>query len=143
MIFMSKNNFRRALYYGSPEKLERRNKLVASLFKLFAVLLGYYIFVRLTGLAIPCLFHEITGLKCPGCGITHMMLNIAQLRFKDAFFCNPLMFVLFPMICAGLCAKLLFMPEWLEIHSKVYRTIEIILLSAVMIFGIVRNIVHI
>ena len=140
---MPKKDFRRALYVGSPEKLGRRNKLFVSLCRLGAVLLGYYIFVRLTGLVIPCVFHEITGLKCPGCGITHMMMYIAELRFGDAFFSNPLMFVLFPFAGAGLCVKLLFMPEWLEIHSKVYRCIETVLLAAVIIFGVVRNIIHI
>ena len=132
---------RRILYFGAPEKLERRNRLFVKLCTAAAVLLGYYIFVRITGLSIPCVFHEITGLKCPGCGITHMFVNAAQSEWKAAFLSNPLLFVLFPLFCVFIAAKLLFMPDCLDMKSKPYRAGEKILLAAVLLFGVVRNII--
>ena len=36
----------------------------------------YGIFVSYTGLAIPCLFRKVTGLLCPGCGVTGMCVAL-------------------------------------------------------------------
>ena len=36
---------------------------------LLAAGLGYALWVRLTGLALPCPFRAVTGLLCPGCGV--------------------------------------------------------------------------
>lgn len=36
----------------------------------------YAVFIKITGISIPCLFREITGLKCPGCGITTFFMNL-------------------------------------------------------------------
>ena len=38
-----------------------------------AVGLAYLIWVRATGWGIPCPIHTVTGLECPGCGITRRM----------------------------------------------------------------------
>ncbi len=44
----------------------------------------YALFVHATGLMIPCPFRLITGLKCPGCGMTHMCMSLLRLDFKAA-----------------------------------------------------------
>ena len=31
-----------------------------------------------------CLFHHVTGIPCPSCGITHSMMDIVQFRFTEA-----------------------------------------------------------
>ena len=41
-----------------------------------------------------CLFHKITGLYCPGCGVTRMLDAIFHFSFYQAFRYNPLAFVL-------------------------------------------------
>ena len=134
---------KKKLYFGSPEKLERRNSLFKSLCTIGAVLVGYYIFVRLTGLSVPCLFHVFTGLKCPGCGITHMFMHTAKFELHEAFLSNPLLFVMLIPSALLLAVKLLFMPDWLENDSKVFKAGEFIALIAVVVFGVVRNILGI
>lgn len=56
----------------------------------------YAVFVGQTGIAVPCLFHLVTGLKCPGCGVTDMCMALLHLDFKAAFSCNPMLFLLLP-----------------------------------------------
>ena len=41
----------------------------------------YGIFVSYTGLAIPCLFRKVTGLLCPGCGVTGMCVALVHLNW--------------------------------------------------------------
>ena len=63
-----------------------------SVFKKGGILLGvgfaYLIFVSLTGLGIPCPFHAVTGLHCPGCGVTRMCVALARLDFAAAWDAN-------------------------------------------------------
>ena len=134
---------KKILYFGAPQKLERRNALFRKLCGTAAVLLGYYLFVRLTGLSIPCVFRLVTKLKCPGCGITHLFMHLFKLELREAFLSNPLVFVLLPFAGAYLAVKLLFMPDRLENDSRAYKTAVWVLLGIVVAFGIVRNIIGI
>ena len=52
---------------------------------LLLILVGYYFFNKYTGIYIPCIIREITGYKCPGCGITHLVFSLLQLDFHKAF----------------------------------------------------------
>ena len=46
------------------------------------------------GFGIPCLFHAITGIECPGCGMTRALVLIGQLQWETALHMNPLVFPL-------------------------------------------------
>lgn len=127
----------------SSEKRIRRNDLLKKTIVTLVILTAYYIFVRLTGFSIPCLFREITGLKCPGCGISRMCMHLAQLEFGEAFLCNPLMFLLLPVFAVLLAVKLIFMPDCLEVRSRGYRIGERVCLVTVLAYWVVRNIIGI
>ena len=100
---------------------------------------GYYFFIQLTGLSIPCFFRELTGLKCSGCGMTHMFVHHFHLEFKEAFESNQAAFFLWPVIAF----EVLFVtylggndrdvPKW-------NLVIIYIIFAIMMIFGIIRNI---
>ena len=106
-----------------------------------AVVIGvaYYFFIRLTGISVPCLFRQMTGFKCAGCGITHMFINLFQLKIKDAFLCNPAAFFLWPVIgfealyVTYLGGNGKDVPKW-------DLAIIYIIFAIMMIFGIIRNI---
>ncbi|MCB6615758.1 DUF2752 domain-containing protein [Ruminococcus sp. 210702-SL.1.03] len=121
-------------------KRERRARFAKKLAVCAAVLGGYYIFVRLTGLSLPCFFQTVTGLRCPGCGITHMLLSAAELDFAAAFAYNQALFILLPIMGALAVIKLIFAPDWLEANSRALDHLVLIALIALMIFGVLRNI---
>ena len=98
----------------------------------------YYIWILFTDIKIPCIFKEITGLKCPGCGITSMLLNVLQFDFEAAFRANSFLFLSSPMIIVQLVyiwfmqARKSKLPDWNETLCKAY-------LVCLLVFGIFRN----
>ncbi len=58
-----------------------------------------------------CLFHRLTGLDCPGCGMTRATHAALHGRLMEAFRFNPLGMILLPVLLAWLAAML---PAWLR-----------------------------
>lgn len=77
---------------------ERLLRVLRSCALLFTAGSLYALFVARTGLAVPCLFRRITGLKCPGCGVTQMCVALLRLDVTAAFWSNPMLFVLAPVL---------------------------------------------
>ena len=93
----------------------------------------YGIFVSYTGLAIPCLFRKVTGLLCPGCGVTGMCVALLHLNWKGAFFCHPVLFVLLlPLTAVFICSA----------AGYGQNLILYVSVAALVIFGVVRNLVR-
>lgn len=117
-----------------------QKKLLKETLVCMGILAAYYVFIRLTGLHIPCVFREITGLKCPGCGLTAMCMNLAHFRFGEAFRASPLMFCLAPLLAITLALKIFAAPKWLDSKSKPYKIGAWALLVIVAVYWVVRNI---
>ena len=99
----------------------------------------YFLYIELGGVGIPCPFRLLTGLKCPGCGVTTMLVDLMKLDVLGAFEANPvLLFLLAPSLL------LVVLLEWKGKKSKAVRALCTGLLSlavAILIaWGIVRNI---
>lgn len=65
-----------------------------------ALLLGgctYAVFTVATGWGIPCVFHLVTGLQCPGCGVSRMCLALLRLDFPAAWQANPAILAMLPL----------------------------------------------
>ena len=58
----------------------------------------YYFINRFTGFGLKCAFHELTGLKCPSCGISHMFIDLFKLDFKSAYKDNQFLFFTWPLV---------------------------------------------
>lgn len=103
---------------------------------------GYLYFHNPYSYPIPCLFHVLTGLYCPGCGAGRACYSILHLRFRDAFCYNPLMTVLLPFIALYLVTRAL---DWVvtggnHVDGKISVKVLVWVLVGIMIYGILRNI---
>jgi hypothetical protein len=116
-------------------KIKRERALL--LIKIAVLGICYYIFVVLTGSALPCPVNLLTGgcIKCPGCGISSMCINLFKLEIREAFRCNPVIFSSIPVwtLCVGM---------WLFGKGERFnRAIIIVSIIILLVFGIVRNII--
>ena len=122
-----------------------KHRLFSAVFKLSGLLFAgllYYIIILMTGFKIPCLFNSLTGLLCPGCGITRMILSIFRLDFFAAYGYNKALFVtLLPMLIILLAEEIRYIKSGNRKFSRfscVFFTLEAVFL---VLFGIVRNII--
>lgn len=128
------------MFFHADNKIMKRKTRVLILF--LGILSTYYIVVRYTDFGIPCLFYTVFHLKCPGCGITHMLMALVEGRWKEAFDSNPYLFISFPYLIY-LCIVQLF--HWLTEKNKkmgkIQNQILLVYLFGLIVFGIVRNII--
>ena len=105
------------------------------------LLICYLIVGHNHDLYVPCIFHLVTGLWCPGCGITRMLFSIITGDFKEAFYYNQLLFISSPIFLfffiENIYAKLKNKkPMYLKVPNIVYYLYIVLL----VLFMILRNI---
>ena len=124
---------------GSELK-KRLRRTVLKYLAVFGIALAYLVFVLCTGVGIPCLFYEITGFKCAGCGVSRMLISLIKLDIRSAFEYNSFLFVTGPFIIAYLaCCEIRYviygdrrMGRW-----EILMWVE---LALALVFGILRNV---
>ncbi len=65
-----------------------------------------------------CFFRKMTGLQCPGCGMTRGTYALLHGHFKDAFLFNPVGMILLPLAFIGLSFEAL---AWVMNRPPVFR----------------------
>ena len=113
-----------------------RKKSTIKIALVFAILLAYYVFTRLTGLYIPCPFHALTGLYCPGCGVSHFCSDMLRLNFASAVRQNMAIAALLPVWVITAALRMLF-PD--KVGKKFENIVCIASVVALIAFGIMRN----
>lgn len=108
--------------------MESRKKLKIFIYAIG--ILGIILIIKYN-LRIPCVFHELTGLYCPGCGATRAINSLVRLKHYQAFRYNMLIIILIPFFVIYLLTK-----EKFKIPNWIWYTILII----TILFGILRNI---
>ncbi len=102
---------------------------------------GLYAWVHAAyGFSIPCVFRKFTGLDCPGCGVSRMLLAMLRLDFSRAFLANRVLFCLLPVLLF-LCVRAV----WLYIRDGFVRDRLSTVLSGIcvgilLVWGVVRNV---
>lgn len=98
--------------------------------------------IRSTGFWLPCIFRTVTGLKCPGCGISHMCIALLAMDFTSAWLANPVLLAISPAIIYIAMKQII---AWIvfgeQKMSKIDTIIVNVLAVALILWGIVRNMV--
>lgn len=93
-----------------------------------------------TGLYIPCIFRLCTGLKCPACGISHMAVHLMEGQVRQAFWCNPCLFLLLPILLLLLIRQeIRYIRYGKRSFSKLENVILYCMIVGLLLFGIIRN----
>lgn len=99
----------------------------------------YLLWLKTTGLSLHCPFYWLTGLYCPGCGITTMFICLTDGDLVSAWKANPAIILAAPFIIVQMlkhkstdCPPALTRPNQID-----YLTIA--LLIWFVSFGILRN----
>lgn len=102
---------------------------------------GYLLAVCFTPFRIPCVFRLITGLKCPGCGVTTLLVSMLTLNTGRAFNANPFLFITSPLIVSELIYYFYMSSKRLPPHSlPLWNNVLVYTYTAALcIFGILRN----
>lgn len=89
---------------------------------------------------IPCVFHQLTGLMCPGCGVTRMFLSLLHGEIREAFSYNAAVFCLLPVGGLWLCDRCI---RYVKLGKTPLRPWENVLawtmVVFLLVFGCIRN----
>ena len=119
----------------------RGKKLAVFLCALAAVGLCYAAWVQATGLGVPCLFHALTGLYCPGCGVTRCANALLHGNWRAALQSNAAVLVLFPFfVWLALAAARSYLAHGSVRLTKRQNTAVYVAIAVLVIFGVARNI---
>lgn len=119
--------------------MSKKHEISSLIIFILIILITYLIYYSFTGNGIPCMFKKLTGLYCPGCGITRMFLSLLRFDIYQAFRYNPLVFILLATYLFYIIIDLVKYSKTnkhLKISNKIYWT----LLILVFCFAILRNI---
>jgi len=97
--------------------------------------------LSLTQLVPLCLFKQLTGLPCPGCGMTRSLIHLAHGDVCVALALNPVGLLLFPALAALALAALVPLrlrepaARWIESRSPWFNIAGICLGIAMLLNG--------
>lgn len=92
------------------------------------------------GWQLPCLFHQITGMKCPGCGISRMCLAILDGDFSQAFYWNGAVFLCLPILAVLLICLCIRYIRLGDLRMSIWQqALCWIMAAALVLFAIFRN----
>lgn len=103
----------------------------------FIVVLGIMaILVLNDSIAIPCMFHKLTGLHCPGCGITRAVKALLKGNIYVSFRNNMLLYTVVPVLFIYIIISKITNNRFKKFDNYFY----IILLIIIIGYGVLRNI---
>lgn len=82
---------------------------------------------------IPCVFNKLTGLDCPGCGMTRATLAMLEGNIYQAFRWNMLIFILAPLL------GIYFILEAKQKFAKHNKFLMGTMLALTALFFVLRN----
>lgn len=112
-------------------------KIIPGAAAVLAALL-YVIWFSRTGIGIPCLFRLVTGLKCPGCGVTHMCVSLLKRDLPAARAANPFLFFTMPVPVFLALGSLRTRKS--RLFDRILSAVLYTYLALLLLFGVLRNV---
>lgn len=135
------NNSNREASESAAVRCRIKQVLIGAL-SLILLGLAYGLFVKITGLAIPCIFHLITGWKCPGCGVTRMCVALLQMDMKGAFYWHPMLLIQLPLLGLIFLRNIIAYIKNGVCHlSRLESICVYICIALLLVFTVLRNLV--
>lgn len=135
-------------YYKNEGGTTVNNPVKKRFFRLFiftlcTLLIIYLLFLlyHFTGIGFKCIFFEITGFKCAGCGNTHAIQSLLELDIMKSFSYNyiyPVEF--FYVLWVYLNSSQNYLKNGKFNYKSPYQIIDILVLVAVVLWVPLRNI---
>ena len=89
-----------------------------------------------------CYFHRLTGIPCPGCGLTSAVCSISHGEFAQAWDCNPFGYLAYAVAIAFLLRPLIvwLLPGFEErvLRWQGLRTLPALIAALMVLFGLWR-----
>lgn len=93
------------------------------------------------GVGFPCVFHEITGLYCAGCGMTRAVNALSKFEFYQAFRYNLFVVFALPFIAIYFLVEGYY---WVlnrqNRFDSFFRVTAVVVLVGLLAYGVLRNI---
>lgn len=109
-----------------------------------ALLLGgctYAFLCRLLGFGLPCPIRIVTGLKCPGCGISRMCLRLLEGDLRGTWAANPAILCLLPLGAAvGMDVTVRYVRTGKALPGRWANVALLIMIAVLLAFGVWRNV---
>ena len=124
--------------------MQKQRLLRVILYATLLISLGllYGAFVSRTGIGMPCIFHLVTGLKCPGCGVTKMCIALMHLDFATAYESNQMLFILSPVLLLIFVTCVVgYIRKGSWETNRIQNVVLYVCIALLIGFGIARNIV--
>lgn len=124
----------------TPSETQRRRQVIRFLAAVLACGLCYAGLCIVLKFVVPCPFYTVTGLQCPGCGISRMCLSLLRLDVGAAWRYNAGLFALSPALAvlAVLTARRYIVHGTLT-PTRPMRALTLFCIVWMLGWGIVRN----
>lgn len=119
---------------------KRMKKIIVRDIIIALLLICYAVIVITTGKSIPCFIHLLTGLQCPGCGISRMLISMLYGGFRTAFSFHPFLFITWPVLLTLLLnADYRYIKQGRANLSSSMNLVAITYVVLLLVFSIWRN----
>jgi len=123
----------------APDHVSRRALVTTGLVIAAVVLAGYYMLEPESGVYPRCLFRQVTGLECPGCGSQRAIHALLHGRVAEAWSYNALLLMEIPLIGLLVAAQPL-RHRYPRLHRVLNsRTVILTVLASIIAWTIFRN----
>lgn len=120
--------------------IQRLLKMIKTIALICSIGLGYVLLLRYTGIRIPCVFYEVTGWYCAGCGVTRMCLSLLRMDLENAFRANAALFLMLPLLGLLLVSwTIRYLRTGEGIVRKWQNIVIYIMIILLCLFGVLRN----